>query len=231
MEILQKLLWLLTPEGIQWIIMIGGLPIICLIIFAETGFFALLPGDSLLVLCGIFAATPAPDGNALISMTALLTIVPFCGVLGDQIGFWIGTWFGHAMFTWKDKSFLGIPIFKVAYLRKAEEFYKRWGVFAIVMGRWVPFIRTFAPIVAGITAMPPKKFVTFNFIGAVTWVWSMLFAGYFLGNIFKRQFGFDLAQHIDKIAIIIVLLSLIPIFHTVWKERKEARLSKNKLDS
>lgn len=226
MEILYKLMWILTPEGLQWIIMIGGLPLICLVIFAETGFFALLPGDSLLVLCGIFAATPSTDGGSLISISALMTIVPLCGVLGDQVGFWIGTWFGRAMFTWKDRSFLGIPIFKVAYLRKAEDFYKKWGVFAIMMGRWVPFVRTFAPIVAGITRMPARKFITFNIIGAVTWVWSMVLAGYFLGNIFKTQFGFDLAKHIDKIAVIIVLVSLIPILHTVWKERRDYKLPK-----
>jgi membrane-associated protein len=226
MEILHKLMWILTPEGLQWIIMIGGLPIICLVIFAETGFFALLPGDSLLVLCGIFAATPSTDGGSLISIGALMTIVPLCGVLGDQVGFWIGTWFGRAMFTWKDRSFFGIPIFKVAYLRKAEDFYKKWGVFAIMMGRWVPFVRTFAPIVAGITRMPARKFITFNIIGAATWVWSMVLAGYFLGNIFKTQFGFDLAKHIDKIAIIIVLVSLIPILHTVWKERRQYKLPK-----
>jgi membrane-associated protein len=226
MEILHKLMWILTPEGLQWIIMIGGLPIICLVIFAETGFFAFLPGDSLLVLCGIFAATPSPDGGSLISISALMTIVPLCGVLGDQVGFWIGTWFGRAMFTWKDRSLLGIPIFKVAYLRKAEDFYKKWGVFAIMMGRWVPFVRTFAPIVAGITRMPARKFITFNIIGAVTWVWSMVLAGYFLGNIFKTQFNFDLAKHIDKIAIIIVLISLAPIIHTIWKERQGYKLPK-----
>ena len=224
MEILRDLFWLLKPEGIQWLIMTGGLPVICLVIFAETGFFAMLPGDSLLVLCGIFAATPSAEGGTLLPISFLLTVVPLCGVLGDQVGFWIGTWFGHAMYGWKDRSFLGVPIFKVAYLKKAEVFYKRWGVFAIMMGRWVPIVRTFAPIVAGITRMPVRKFITFNVLGGFTWVWSMVMAGYFLGNVAKTKFGFDLAQHIDKIAIVVVLLSLVPVCYTIWKERQEARL-------
>jgi membrane-associated protein len=220
METLHDLFWLFGPEGIQWLITTGGLPVICLVIFAETGFFAMLPGDSLLVLCGIFAATPSAEGGALLPISFLLTVVPLCGVLGDQVGFWIGTWFGHAMYGWKDKFFLGIPIYKVAYLKKTEDFYKRWGVFAIMMGRWVPIVRTFAPIVAGITHMPVRRFIVFNLLGGFTWVWSMVMAGYFLGNVAKTKFDFDLAKHIDKIAIVVVLLSLIPIFYTIWKEKR-----------
>ena len=91
MEYIEKLLWLLKPEGIQWLIQTGGLPAICLIVFAETGFFALLPGDSLLVLCGIFAATTGDDGRPLLPLSMLLGVVPFFGVLGDQVGYWIGT--------------------------------------------------------------------------------------------------------------------------------------------
>jgi membrane-associated protein len=224
MEILHHLFWLLKPEGIQWLIVTGGLPAICLVVFAETGFFAMLPGDSLLVLCGIFAATPSAAGGTLLPISFLLSVVPLCGVIGDQVGFWIGTWFGQAMYGWPDKSFWGVPIFKATYLRKAEVFYKRWGVFAIMMGRWVPIVRTFAPIVAGITRMPLKKFIIFNVLGGFTWVWSMVMAGYFLGNVAKTRFGFDLAKHIDSIAIVVVLLSLLPVGYTIWKERQEAKL-------
>ncbi len=220
---LHELLWILSPEGIQWLIMVGGLPLICLVIFAETGFFALLPGDSLLVLCGIFAATAAADGSGpLLSLPLLLTLVPICAVLGDQVGYWIGRWAGRAMYQWPDRSLLGLPIFKVAYLHKAEAFYSRWGVFSIVAGRWVPIVRTFAPIVAGITRMPMRTFLLFNVIGAVSWVWSMVLAGYLLGDWAKQRFGFDLAQHIDKIAIVIILLSLLPIGYAVWKERRDS---------
>ncbi len=227
MEIVHQLLWFLKPEGIQWLIQTGGLPVICLIIFAETGFFALLPGDSLLVLCGIFAATTGADGHPLLPLWALLTIVPACGVLGDQIGYWIGSWFGKALYNWPEKSLLGIPIYKRAYLTRTEEFYGRWGTFFIVAGRWVPIVRTFAPIVAGMVRMRFTTFITYNVLGAFTWVWSMVLAGYFLPPILKTVApGFDLARNIDKIALVIVALSLLPIVWTVHKERQAARARK-----
>ncbi len=223
MEYLERLLWLLKPEGIQWLIQTGGLPAICIIIFAETGFFALLPGDSLLVLCGIFAATPGAEGRPLLSLPALLSIVPVCGILGDQVGYWIGSWFGRALYSWKDVHLLGLPIFKQAYLRKTEEFYGRWGTFFIVAGRWVPIVRTFAPIVAGVIRMPLRTFLPFNVLGAFSWVWSMVLAGYFLPPLIQRVWpGFELARHIDKIALVIVILSVLPIVWTVHKERREA---------
>ena len=224
MEIVHQLLWFLKPEGIQWLIQTGGLPVICLIIFAETGFFALLPGDSLLVLCGIFAATPGADGQPLLPLWALLVIVPVCGILGDQVGFWIGSWFGKNLYTWPEKSFLGIPIYKRAYLTKTEEFYGRWGTFFIVAGRWVRIVRTFAPIVAGMVKMPFPTFIFYNVLGAFTWVWSMVLAGYFLPPILKTVApGFDLARNIDKIALLIVGVSVLPILWTVHKERQLAK--------
>lgn len=225
MDVINQLLWFLKPEGIQWLIQTGGLPIICLIIFAETGFFALLPGDSLLVLCGIFAATVGADGQPLLSLTGLLTLVPLCAIAGDQVGYWIGTWFGKSMYGWRDVSFIGIPIYKKEYLTKTEEFYGRWGTFFIVAGRWVPIVRTFAPIVAGIVKMPWGTFMTYNVVGAFTWIYSMVLAGYYLPPILK-QFapGFDLAANIDKIAIGIIFLSLLPIFWTVYKEKQQKRV-------
>jgi membrane-associated protein len=221
MELIHNLLWLLKPEGLTWLIQTGGLPAICFIIFAETGFFAILPGDSLLVLSGIFAATHDASGQALMPLWALLALVPLCGVLGDQVGFWIGKFFGRAMYQWRDFGLLGIPIFKKAYLQKTEAFYGRWGTFFIVAGRWVPIVRTFAPIVAGIIRMPFRTFIAFNVIGAFSWVWSMVLAGYFLPPIITQFVpGFDLAVNIDKIAIVVVLLSVLPIAYTVYKERR-----------
>ena len=226
MELVHALLWLLTPEGIQWLIRTGGLPAICFIIFAETGFFALLPGDSLLVLCGIFANTRGEDGQPLLSLPLLLTVVPLCGILGDQVGYWIGSVFGRAMYGWQDRYVLGIPLFKKSYLTKTEEFYGRWGTFFIVVGRWVPIVRTFAPIVAGVIKMPFRTFITYNVLGAFTWVWSMVLAGYFLPPLLQRVVpGFDLARNIDKIALGIVFVSVLPIVWTVYKERKAATVA------
>jgi membrane-associated protein len=222
LEFVHNLLWYLKPEGIQWLIQTGGLPVICLIIFAETGFFALLPGDSLLVLCGIFAATPdSATGQPLLPLWALLTIVPVCAIIGDQVGYWIGSWFGKRLYNWPEISFLGIPIYKRDFLTRTEEFYGRWGTFFIVAGRWVPIVRTFAPIVAGMVKMRFSTFITYNVIGAITWVWSMVLAGYYLPPLLKTVApGFDLAANIDKIALGIVFLSLLPIAFTVYKEKK-----------
>jgi membrane-associated protein len=223
MQFIHDMLWFLQPEGIQWLIKTGGLPAICLIIFSETGFFALLPGDSMLVLCGIFAATIGDNGQPLLPVSLLLALVPVCAVLGDQVGYWIGTFFGRAMYGWQDFGVLGIPIFKKAYLKKTEEFYGRWGTFFIVAGRWVPIVRTFAPIVAGIIRMPFRTFIVYNVVGAISWVWSMVLTGYFLDSLIKKVIpGFDLAANIDKIAIAIVLLSVLPIAYTVYKERRRA---------
>jgi membrane-associated protein len=224
MQWIHNLLWLLKPEGIQWMIQTGGLPAICLVVFAETGFFALLPGDSLLVVCGMFAATRGADGHPLLSVWQLLLVVPLCGILGDQVGYWLGTFVGRAVYNWKDRFLGPLPIFKKAYLARTEQFYSRWGNFTIVAGRWVPFERTFAPILAGVIKMRFPVFLTFNVIGAYTWVASMVLAGYFLPPMIQQVWpGFDLAKNIDKIALVVVFLSLLPIFYTVWKERQEAQ--------
>ncbi|MES2201735.1 MAG: VTT domain-containing protein [candidate division FCPU426 bacterium] len=221
MELLHQLLWYIKPEGISHLIHAFGLPGICLILFAETGFFALLPGDSLLVLCGIFAATPDPTtGQPLLPLWALLVLAPLSGVLGDQVGYWLGSLLGKSVYGWNDFKLLGVPVYKRAYLQKTEQFYSRWGSFTVVAGRWVPVVRTFAPIVAGVTRMPFKTFLPYNIIGAFSWVWSMVFAGYFLDSVLTRLFpGFVLAAQIDKIAGIIILISLAPIAYTLWKER------------
>lgn len=232
-EVVGKLLWLLKPEGIGWLIQTGGVPAICLVIFAETGFFAILPGDSMLVLCGIIAATPAADGRPLLNLPLLLTAAPLCGVAGDQVGFWLGSFVGKPMYQWKDRYIWRIPLFKQAYLRRTEEFYARWGSFTIVAGRWVPFVRTFAPIIAGIIKMRFITFITFNVIGAFTWVWSMVLAGYYLPRVLEpvvQKFwpSFTLATHIDKVALVVVLLSTIPLIHTVWKESRRSQTNNSK---
>lgn len=220
MDLLHQLLWYLKPEGITHLIQTGGLLAICLVIFSETGFFALLPGDSLLVLCGILAATPDPvTGQALIPLWELLTIVPLCAVLGDQVGYSVGRWVGQAIYGWRAISLGPVPIFKPAWLKRTEGFYSRWGVFTIVAGRWVPIVRTFAPIVAGVIKMPYKRFIPFNIVGAFSWVWSMVLAGYLLPPLIHQVWPlFDLAKNIDKIALVVVFLSILPVGYTLWKE-------------
>jgi membrane-associated protein len=189
-----------------------------------------LPGDSLLVICGIFAATVGGDGQPLLSLGLLLTAVPVCAVLGDQVGFALGRWLGQGIYKLKPMSLLGLPLYKPSYLKRTEDFMQRWGVFSVVAGRWVPIVRTFAPIVAGVTRMPYKRFVPFNIIGAVTWVWSVVFAGYFLPPVLAKIWpNFNLAEHIDFIAAVVVLLSVLPIVYTVWKEKQAKGTKKTKI--
>lgn len=214
MDILHQFLSLFTPEGIDHLIRVGGLATVCVIIFAETGFFALLPGDSLLVLSGILAAGPNPP----IQLWQLLCILPFCAMAGDQSGYWMGTWFGRKMYGWPDRKLAGFPVFKQAWLKRTHEFTERWGRFALVAGRWVPIVRTFVPIVSGIGGMAYATFTLFIVIGGTTWIFGTVLLGYCLGS-FAESHGFPLQRHIDKVAIVVVALSLMPILVTYLRER------------
>jgi membrane-associated protein len=217
---IHSLLFYLQPEGINQLIQNFGLLGICAIIFAETGIFPLLPGDSLLVLCGIASGQMGAGGQPLLSLWALMIAVPLCAIAGDQIGYLFGSLAGKSIYKWRERRLGPVPVFKQAWLHQTEDFYKRWGVFTIIACRWVPIVRTFAPVVAGVTRMPYKKFIPYNVVGGITWVWSMLLTGFFLDAVLKGIWpSFDLAKNIDKIVVIVVLLSVLPIVYTVWKER------------
>jgi membrane-associated protein len=213
---------ILKPEGFRALIEAFGLPVVCAMIFAESGVFPMLPGDSLLVVCGIYAATPGASGRAL-SLPLLLVLVPLCAILGGQVGFGIGRWAGGSAYGWKDHKLGFVPVFRRDWLRRTEAFFKRWGAFAVVAGRWVPFVRTGAPLLAGVTRMSYATYVPFNIIGALSWVWSMVLVGYFLPPVVARLVpGFSLEQHIDHIVLAVVFLSLVPVIYTIWKERRES---------
>jgi len=223
-DLLHQFLSLFTPEGIDHLIRVGGFATVCVIIFAETGFFAFLPGDSLLVLSGILAAGPNPP----IQLWQLLFILPFCAMAGDQSGYWIGTWFGRKMYSWPDRKVAGFPVFKQAWLKRTHEFTERWGRFALVAGRWVAIVRTFVPIVSGIGGMAYATFTLFIVIGASTWIYGTVLLGYCLGS-FAESHGFPLQKHIDKVAIAVVALSLMPILITFLREQgKKPAASKAK---
>ena len=216
-------LLILRPEGFRTLIESFGLPVICAMIFVESGVFPMLPGDSLLVVCGIYAATPGAGGQVL-SLPLLLGIVPLCAVLGSQAGFGMGRWAGASAYGWKDRNLGPLPVFRRAWLLRTEAFFKRWGAFAVVAARWVPFVRTGAPLLAGVTRMPYARYIPFNVVGAVSWVWSMVLVGYFLPPLMDRLApGFKLEDNIDRIVLGVVLLSLIPVAVTIWKEGQEGR--------
>ena len=224
MDLLHSLLWLISSEGILHVVNVWGLVGICAIIFAETGIFPILPGDSLLVVAGIAAATAGGDGKPVISLAALLTLVPLCAVIGDQVGYSLGRVLGWTVLDWKERRLGFVPLYKPAWLKQTKEFYERWGVFTVVVCRWVPIVRTFAPILAGASKMPYKKFIPFNVLGAVSWVWSMVAIGYGLkvglqAVIERFVPGFDVVKHIDKIAVLVIFFSVLPLIIGYFRHR------------
>jgi membrane-associated protein len=169
---------LLNPE---FYIQNGGLWLFLFIVFAETGLFAgfFLPGDSLLFVAGIYSTELAAEiyntGNDFFNLVLIATLVVIAGVIGNSVGYWFGHKSGPYLFKRKDTFF-----FKKKHLFTAKEFYDKNGGAAIIFARFIPIIRTFAPIIAGIVNMDKKKFMFYNVVGCIAWAVSMLFAGHYL---------------------------------------------------
>ena len=208
----KKFTWkdLLTP---MFYIIFGGIWFVVFVIFAETGLFAgfFLPGDSLLFVSGIYSYDLVEsglgfNGGAFINLVVLGIIISLAGILGNFVGYWFGRKSGPFLFERKDTFF-----FRKKYLFQAKDFYDKHGGGAIVMARFLPIVRTFAPIVAGIVGMEKKKFTYYNVVGCVAWVFTMLFAGHYLQELFLKQFDFDLREHLELIVIGIILVSTAPI--------------------
>jgi len=218
----KKFTWtdLLTP---MFYIIYGGLWLLLLIIFAETGLFVgfFFPGDSLLFVAGILS-TPLVDsislntGNDFFNLMIIAAMCTVAGILGNTVGYITGRKVGPAMYNWKDRLF-----FKQKYLHQAKEFYDKHGGGAIVFARFLPFVRTFAPIVAGIVSMDKKKFGFYNVIGCIAWVVSMLFIGHYLNAFTKNQFGIDLEKHLEIIVIVIVLVTTAPVLIKLFFGKKK----------
>jgi membrane-associated protein len=206
-ELIQQAKHYLNPNTIAG----AGYLVLIFVVFAETGLAAgfFLPGDSLLVVAGLFAAKG--DLNVFILLSTLFV----AAVVGDAAGYLTGFKMGERIFK-RQKSLL----FKPGHLQKANEFYEKYGGKTIIIARFVPIVRTFAPIVAGAAKMPYRRFVVFNVIGGFLWVFSMILAGYFLGSTLKSRFGIDLDRHIEWVVIIVVALSLIPIAVEFIKARR-----------
>jgi len=200
---------LLNPE---FYIQNGGLWLFLFIVFAETGLFAgfFLPGDSLLFVAGIYSTELAAEiyntGNDFFNLVLIATLVVIAGVIGNSVGYWFGHKSGPYLFKRKDTFF-----FKKRHLFTAKEFYDKNGGAAIIFARFIPIIRTFAPIIAGIVNMDRKKFMFYNVVGCIAWAVSMLFAGHYLYKFFLSQFNFDLKEHLEVIVLGIVLVTTLPV--------------------
>lgn len=215
-ELFHQLREILNPKVIiETLLAKGGLFVytgLILIVFAETGlavgFF--MPGDSLLVVAGLFAAA------GKLNLAILLSTLFVAAVVGDAVGYLTGARLGPRLFKRK-KSLL----FRPSHLQKAHSFYEKYGGKTIIIARFVPIVRTFAPIVAGAAEMPYRRFVVFNVVGGFLWVTSMTLAGYFLGSLLKSRFGVNLEDNIELVVIVVVLLSLMPALIEYLKSRRE----------
>jgi len=194
---LDTLLQLLhAVHDVEGIIRWGGMLMLVGIVFAETGLMVgfFLPGDSLLVTAGVFAAAGHLD------ITTLLLAVSAAAIVGDQLGYYIGYKTGPMIFRREDSLF-----FKRAHLLRAHEFYEKHGGKTIILARFMPIVRTFAPVVAGVGSMEYRRFVVFNVAGGILWVWSMSLLGYGLGSVIP-----DIDRYIHVVIVIVVFLSILP---------------------
>ncbi|MCL2308774.1 MAG: DedA family protein [Proteobacteria bacterium] len=190
-----------------------------LVIFVETGLviFPFLPGDSLLFIAGTLAASTELDVHILVIL--LVT----AAILGDSVNYAIGRKIGQRVYAWQDSRW-----YKRAYLIRTQKFYEKYGNMTIIIARFVPIVRTFAPFLAGVVTMPYPRFLTYNITGGTLWICSLVYLGYFFGNIpfIKNNLSF--------FVIGIVLVSIIPIAVTYFKERaakQESEFRNQKTDS
>lgn len=183
-------------RDIQALVAWAGYIGLFIIVFSETGLLIgfFLPGDSLLFTAGLFAA------QGLFNIYELSGLLIIAAITGDAVGYYIGKTGGHALYAREDSR-----LFKKKHLIATKEFYEKYGAFTIVVARWMPFARTFAPVVAGIAEMPYSKFLTYNIVGGISWVLSMTLAGYYLGTAFPA-----IVNHLEIVIAIIIFLSLLP---------------------
>src|SRR5215207_9255486 len=195
---------------VREMVRVGGYVGLTAIIFAETGLLVgfFLPGDSLLVTAGLFSAQPQFGLNVYL----LGTILTVAAIVGNSLGYWIGRATGPRLFT-RDDSLL----FKKKHLYRAQEFYAKHGGKTLVIARFMPIVRTFVPVVAGLAQMPLGAYTAYNVLGAVLWIWSMLLTGHFLGRVVP---GID--KHIEPMILIVIALSLLPAVISWWRERAKA---------
>ncbi|HEV2018455.1 MAG TPA: VTT domain-containing protein [Gemmatimonadaceae bacterium] len=194
------------PDLVQW----AGLFGLTIIVFSETGLLigVFLPGDSLLVTAGLLAA------HGYLNVYQLAPVLTLAAILGNSLGYFIGRASGPRIFNRENSLF-----FNKKHAMRAHEFEERYGRATIVIAQFIPIIRTFSPVIAGVGGMKFREFLTFNVLGAVVWVWSMLGIGYFLGNYIP---GID--RHIEIVVVIVVFISLLPGLIGGLNARRKRRL-------
>ncbi|MDP9200972.1 MAG: VTT domain-containing protein [Gemmatimonadota bacterium] len=195
------------PELVQWAGLIG----LAVIVFSETGLLigVFLPGDSLLVTAGLLAA------SGYLNVYQLAPVLTLAAICGNSLGYFIGRATGPRIFNRENSLF-----FNKKHAIRAHEFYEKHGRKTIVLAQFMPIIRTFSPVIAGVGGMKFRHFITFNIIGAFAWVWSMLSIGYFLGSYIP---GID--RHIEIVVVIVVFISILPGLIASYRARRAKRYS------
>lgn len=196
-----------------------GLYVVLFIVFAETGLLAgfFLPGDSLLFLCGIYSELLMRDfslSSDFLNVTLLATLVSGMGILGSIVGYWFGKKSGNYLFKKEDNL-----LFKKKYLYQSKDFFDKYGTKAIVFARFLPIVRTFAPVVAGIVEMKKDKFMFYSILGSFLWSFTMIFSGHYLYELFLNQFHIDLKHYIEYIVIGIIAITTLPVLWKLLKKR------------
>ncbi|MFC4739835.1 DedA family protein [Flavobacterium ponti] len=204
---------------------LGGVPIgiymVLFIVFAETGLFAgfFLPGDSLLFLSGIYSRElvetffyiPSDFSN----VTVLALLIASAATLGNVFGYWFGARSGQFLYAKEDSFF-----FKKKYLYQSQEFFEKHGGKAIIFARFLPIVRTFVPIIAGIVHMEKGRFMFYNVLSSLLWSFVLVFAGHYLYDMFLTEFNIDLKEHIEKIILILIAVTTFPLVMKAIKSRK-----------
>ncbi len=210
----------IIQQFIEWIIHNGGLYVLLLVIFAETGLFLgfFLPGDSLLFAAGFYINDLAKEFFD-VNYSVIIMLIILASFLGNMAGYWFGYKTGHLLFEKKD-SFL----FKKRHLLRAKDFYDHYGKGTVFLAKFLPIIRTFAPIIAGIVRMNRKTFTFYNLMGSICWVTAMILGGHFLESWVLKRYGFSLKNHIDIIAVVIIIITTLPVLYKLFFGKKKKQV-------
>ena len=205
-------------QFIKWILNNGGLFLLLLVVFAETGLFVgfFLPGDSLLFAAGVYLRK-YPEGFYHLHHLVVLVLIITASVLGNVVGYWFGRQAGPLLYERKETW-----LFRKKHLLRATDFYRQYGRGTIFLAKFLPIIRTFAPIVAGVVKMDKSVFIFYNIIGSIAWVSAMLLGGYYLENWVNERFHFSLTDHIEGITIGIILVTTLPVLYKLFFGKKNA---------
>ncbi len=214
-DFLELLKELMNAEKLAALVTLyGGLYLVAFIIFAETGLFVgfFLPGDSLLFVTGLMIAnSQSPFGNDFANLMYWMTLITVAGIIGNSVGYWFGRKTGPVLFEKRDTL-----LFKRKHVLQAKQFYDQRGGSAIILARFLPIVRTFAPIVAGVVQMDRKKFFFYNVVGCVLWVPSMTLLGYFLGENEWVKHNFE------KIVIGLIVITTAPVIFKMFFGKKKS---------